>query len=224
MDRCNHSRVTRFHCSCRKNFVFSVVDRYNHSRVTRFHCSCRKNFVLRSWTVAITLVLLAFIARAERTLSCGLGPLQSLSCYTVTNPAVLGLGLMPCARHDAVSSAPSSGSALRHAPSRPALIVSRSFPSCPASRSFPSCPDCVSRSFPSCSVCHAPSRLLPVLLCVSRSFPSPSRPALCVTLLPVSFPSCSVCHAPSRLLPVLLCVSRSFPSCPDCVTLLPVLP
>ena len=169
--------------SCRKNFVFSVVDRCNHSRVTHFRCSCRKNFVLRSWTVAITLVLHGYKPRRP---------------WAGTN----ALGTTRCRQLCAV------------------LRI------CPASRSFPSCPDCVSRSFPSYSVCHAPSRLLPVLLCVSRSFRS------CPNCASRSFPSCPACHAPSR--PALTvsrsfpscpnCASRSFPSCPDCVTLFPVLP
>ena len=182
-----------------KELCLAVLDRCNHSRVTRFHCSCRKNFVLRSWTVAITLVLHGYKPRRPWA---GTNALCTTRCRQIC-PV---LRICPASR-----SFPSC-------PDR----VSRSFPSCPASRSFPSCSVChapsrpalrhapsrpalcvtlLPVSFPSCSVCHAPSR---PALTVRHA---PSRPALCVTLLPV-----------------LPCVSRSFPSCPDCVTLLPVLP
>ena len=67
------------------DFVACQKTIFTHLRPAKVNCSpAERTLSFRSWTVAITLVLLAFIARAERTLSCGHGPLQSLSCYSLS--------------------------------------------------------------------------------------------------------------------------------------------
>ena len=156
--------------SCRKNFVFSVVDRCNHSRVTHFRCSCRKNFVLRSWTVAITLVLHGYKPRRPWAGTNALGTTRCRQLCAVLRICPASRSFPSCP--DCVSRSFPSCSVC-HAPSRPALTA------CHAPSRPTLCVMLLPVSFPSCSVCHAPSG---PALTVRHA---PSRPALCVTLLPV---------------------------------------